>query len=216
MENKKIELSIEEARYMYKSNDENIRNIALRAYSEEQLSFDFTKIKTFEDACKALGLDYKKCLGKANQLANDSKASAAMYKLNIIRKALNLGQDLHLAKTPKGSFLRFPCNPFITNDSDCYEDELSSGKMEIIGKFRCGGEEYNVLGGGVGSTGSASLGSFNFSVGVGYAIVTIGFLGCVSKEIAEHLGKYFGMLITEAKYGDMIEDFEIIESKYKN
>lgn len=45
MENKKIELSIEEARYMYKSNDENIRNIALRAYSEEQLSFDFSGIK---------------------------------------------------------------------------------------------------------------------------------------------------------------------------
>ena len=30
MENKKIELSIEEARYMYDSNDEVIRNIALR------------------------------------------------------------------------------------------------------------------------------------------------------------------------------------------
>lgn len=29
------------------------------------------------------------------------------------------------------------------------------------------------------------------------------------KEIAQHLGKYFGMLITEAKYGDMV-DFEII------
>lgn len=36
-----------------------------------------------------------------------------------------------------------------------------------------------------------------------------GFLGCASKEIAEHFGKYFGMLITEAKYGDMV-DFEII------
>lgn len=216
MENKSISLSIDEAKYMYDSNDEVIRNIALKVYSKEQFSFDFTKIKTFEDACKALGLDYKKCLFKADTIANDSKASAAMYKLNLVRNALNVGQDLHFAENPKGSFLRFPFNPFITNDSDCYEDELSSGKMEIIGKFRCGGEEYNVLGGGVGSTGSASLGSFNFSVGVGYAIVTIGFLGCVSKEIAEHLGKYFGMLITEAKYGDMIEDFEIIESKYKN
>lgn len=41
----------------------------------------------------------------------------------------------------------------------------------------------------------------------------IEFLGCASEEIAEHLGKYFGMLITEAKYGDMV-DFEIIEDKY--
>ena len=45
MENKKLSLSIEEARYMYKSNDEVIRNIALRAYSEDELSFDFSGIK---------------------------------------------------------------------------------------------------------------------------------------------------------------------------
>lgn len=218
MENKKLSLSIEEARHLYNSNDEVMKDIALRAYSKEQLSFDFTKIKTFEDACKALGLDYKNCLFKADAIANDSKASAAMYKLNIIRKVLNFGQDLHFAENPKGSFLRFPFNPFITNDSDCYEDELSSGKMEIIGKFRCGGEEYNVLGGQTYNSGDVDFdfGCFNFSVGVRYALVTIGFLGCVSKEIAEYLGKYFGMLITEAKYGDIIEDFEIIESKYKN
>lgn len=38
-----------------------------------------------------------------------------------------------------------------------------------------------------------------------------GFLGCASEEIAKHLSKYFGMLITEAKFGDII-DFEIIEN----
>ena len=43
---------------------------------------------------------------------------------------------------------------------------------------------------------------------------SFGFLGCASKEIAQHFGKYFGMLITEAKYADMI-DFEIIENKYQ-
>ena len=29
------------------------------------------------------------------------------------------------------------------------------------------------------------------------------------KEIAQHFGKYFGMLITEAKYADMV-NFEIL------
>ena len=216
MENKSISLSIDEAKYMYDSNDEVIRNIALKAYSKEQLSFDFTKIKTFEDACKALGLDYKKCLGKANQLANDSKASAAMYKLNIVRKALNFGQDLRLTKNPEDSYIYYPCNPFITNDSDCYKNELDSGEMEVIGKIKSEGEEYNVLGGDATFGGYAGLGFFYYFDGVGHADADIGFLGCVNKEIAEHLGKYFGMLITEAKYGDMIEDFEIIESKYKN
>ena len=32
--------------------------------------------------------------------------------------------------------------------------------------------------------------------------------------LSRHFGKYFGMLITEAKYADMI-DFEIIENKYQ-
>lgn len=44
---------------------------------------------------------------------------------------------------------------------------------------------------------------------MGAAHANIGFLGCANEEIAQHLGKYFGMLITEAKYGDMV-DFEII------
>lgn len=37
MENKSIGLSIDEAKYMYDRNDEVIRNIALKAYSKEQL-----------------------------------------------------------------------------------------------------------------------------------------------------------------------------------
>ena len=215
MENKKIELSIEEARYMYKSNDENIRNIALRAYSEDELSFDFSGIKTFEDACKALGLDYKKCLGKANQLANDSKASAAMYKLNIIRKALNFGQDLQLARNPRNSYIYYPYNPFVTESSTYYASNLNSGKMEIIGKIRSEGTLYDVLGGYADYGDSDGLGYFGSSNGVGGACANVGFLGCASKEIAQHFCKYFGMLITEAKYGDLA-DFEIIESKYKN
>ena len=59
---------------------------------------------------------------------------------------------------------------------------------------------------------SAGLGSFGSYYGVGDD-ASIGFLGCANKEIAQHFGKYFGMLITEAKYGDL-SDFEIIESKY--
>ena len=45
---------------------------------------------------------------------------------------------------------------------------------------------------------------------VGYTAAVIGFLGCASREI----GKYFGMLITTAKYADIIKDFEVVESKY--
>lgn len=211
MENKSISLSIDEAKYMYDSNDEVIRNIALKAYSKEQLSFDFTKIKTFEDACKVLGLDYHKCLFKADAIANDSKAAAAMYKLNIVRKALNVGHDLHLVKNPKNSHIYYPNNFFITKveGSYHYKDELNSGIMKIMGEIRAEGISYYVLNGIAHFDSNDGLGSFRYSTATGYASADIGFLGCASKEIAEHFGKYFGMLITEAKYGDLV-DFEII------
>lgn len=57
------------------------------------------------------------------------------------------------------------------------------------------------------------VGSFNGNVVRSYA--DVGFLGCATKEIADHFGKYFGMLINEAMYGDLL-DFEIVENKYQN
>ena len=85
--------------------------------------------------------------------------------------------------------------------------------MEVIGKIKSEGEEYNVLSGSADAGGGAGLGGFNSNIGVGTAYADIGFLGCVTKEIAKHFVKYFGMLITEAKYGDMV-DFEIIEAAH--
>ena len=86
--------------------------------------------------------------------------------------------------------------------------------MEVIGKIKSEGEEYNVLGGYAVLSVNAGLGRFYSVSGVGSANATIGFLGCANREIAQHLGKYFGIFITEAKYGDII-DFEVIEEKYK-
>ena len=139
-----------------------------------------------------------------------SKASAAMTKLNIIRKALNLGQDLHLTKDPEDSYIYYPYNPFVTKSSTYYKSDVNSCRMEVIGKIKSEGEEYNVLG-GYADHGGAGLGYFHSNDGVGDANADIGFLGCANEKIAQHFGKYFGMLITEAKYGDMV-DFEIIEA----
>lgn len=211
MENKKLSLSIEEARHLYNSNDEVMKDIALRAYSEDELSFDFSDIKTFEDACMVLGLDYKKCLCKANGLATGSNASSALYKLNIIRKALNFGHVLHFTKNPKLSNIYYPYNPIISNDCDYFNYEISSGEVEIIGKIRCDGEEYKVLGGYAHNSILDGFGRFESTSGVADADTGIALFGCASKEIAQHFGKYFGLLITQAKFGDIIEDFEIIE-----
>lgn len=76
------------------------------------------------------------------------------------------------------------------------------------------GEEYDVLNSNFACSGISGLGCFCPSIGVGYTDANFGLLGCVSEEIAVYFGKHFGMLITEAKYGDTI-DFEIISDHYQ-
>ena len=212
MEERNVTVTLDKAKEWFNSGNATLREIALQAFSEEELTtFDFTKIKTFEDALTALG--YKESTkvyirNTINDISMYSRASAAMTKLNIIKKALNLGKDLRLTKDTEGSYIYYPYNPFITKSSTYCNSEINSGEMEVIGKIKSEGEEYNVLG-GFATAGGAGLGGFCSDYGVGGAYAAFGFLGCANKEIAEHFGKYFGMLITEAKYGDMV-DFEII------
>lgn len=206
---KKIDISLDEAKEWFNSGNATLKEIALKAFSKDELIYNFKDITTFKKACEVLGLNYDDMFYITKNIATISKSSAAMFKLNIIRKALNLGQDLHLTKDPENSYIYYPYNPFVTKSSTHYKSDINSGKVEIIGKFKCEGEEYNVLGGGAGDGSDAGLGCFGYYNGVGVARADIGLLGCANKEIAKHLGKYFGMLITEAKYGDMV-NFEII------
>lgn len=214
MEERNITINIDEARKWFYSGSKALKEIALQAFNRYELMYDFTGITTFMDACDKLGLNYNDTLNIACGIAKVSKASAAAFKLDIVRRALNFGQDLYLTEDPEYSYIHYPINPFIIKGSNHYNDEINSGKMEIIGKIKTEDKEYNVLGGGVGFTGSAGLGSFTYDDGVGSANGNFGFLGCANKEIAKHFGKYFGMLITEAKYAGIIKDFEILETKY--
>lgn len=209
MKERNVTVTLEKAKEWFNSGNATLKEIALQAFSKEELTaFDFTRIKTFEDACNTLSIDCKTANYLVRVMAGISKASVAMFKLNIIRRALNLGQDLHLTKD---SPLYYPYNPFAPKSSDYYKSELNSGRVKVIGKIKSEGEEYNVLGGDTCCIGGVvGLGNFVSSDSVGSADAGVGFLGCASQEIAQHFGKYFGKLITEAKYADMV-DFEIIE-----
>ena len=209
-----VKLSIDDAIEMYHSGNEKFKKIALDAFGEIKLNYNFRLVKTLEDACNALDLNYICVVKEADSIANFSKSSAAMFKLNIVRKALNLGQDLHFVKDPENSEIYYPYVPFVIEDSTYYDDELKSGIMEIIGKIKVEGKEYNILGGKTSTIEYYGLGNFFCYGNVGKADANFAFLGCASKEIAKHLGKYFGMLITEAKYGDL-DGFEIIEDLTK-
>ena len=212
MEERNITITIDKAKEWYHSGNNALKEVALQAFDENKLITNFKNITTFRKACDALNINYNTVSIIINRIIKFSKASTAMFKLNIIRKALNLGQDLHLTKYPKDSYIYYPYNPFVTKSSTYCKSEINSGKMEVIGKIKSEGEEYNILD-GYAFVGGVGLGIFHSGYGVGRAYADVGFLGCANKEIAQHLGKYFGMLITEAKYGDM-EDFKIIEAAH--
>ena len=212
-----ITITLEKAIEWYNSDNNTLKEIALQAFSKEELTtFDFTKIKTFEDALTALeysesNKEYIK--NTINDISMYSRASAAICKLNIIRKALNLGKDLNLTKNSGNLNIYYPHNPFMTENSTNFEKQINLGEMEIIGKIKSEGILYNVLSSFICGRGTKGLGCFYYPNGVGTASDDFGFLGCATKEIVKHFSKYFGMLITEAKYGDMV-DFEIIEAAH--
>lgn len=207
METRNISLTLNEAREWYNSNI-ILRDIALKAFTKEELEFSFKDIKSLKEACEALKLNYYIMQSHATGIAQYSRASAAMFKLNIVRKALNLDKSLHLTNCSE-SAIYHPYTPFVTESSTYYKRSLDSGEMEVIGKIKYKGTLYNVLGGYTLYDGCNGLGGFSPGKGIGFAISDTAFLGCASKEIAEHFGKYFGMLIIEAKFGDL-PDFKII------
>lgn len=209
MKERNVTVTLEKAKEWLNSGNATLKEIALQAFREEELTWHYSQIKTLEDACKALGLNYDIISIVTKDVATFSRASAAMFKLNIIRKALNLGQDLHLTKDPESSRIYYPYNPFATEGSTLFMDELNSGEIEVIGKIKNEGTLYNVFSGDPSYSYYVGLGDFISEVGGASANTCIGFLGCASQEIAQHFGEYFGMLITEAKYADMI-DFEML------
>lgn len=211
----KIDVTIDEARKLYDSDNKILKDLALKVFSEGELNKStYSEIKTFEDAVNVLNLDIDDVYITINRLEKISKASAAMFKLNIIKNALNLNYELHLTRGQKRSYIYCPYNPFITKSSTYYNGKINSGEMEIIGKFKNKSEEYYVLYGG-STEYDAGLGFYYPCTGIGHADIDLSIIGCATEKIANHLGKYFGMLITKAKYGNIL-DFEIIEDKYGN
>lgn len=211
-----ITVTLEKAKEWYNSDNATLKEVALQAFSEEELNvFNYTKVKTFKDAllciCKLNSCEYNSIVETVNRLRVTSKASAAMFMLNIVRKVLNTGYNMHLTKNVEGQNCTwYPYFRFVTKSSTYYDDELKSGEYKKLGEITSEGVTYDVLSGNAFNGGAAGLGDFRSDSGVGVAYADIGFLGCATEEIAKHFGEHFGMLIMEAMYGDMV-DFKRVE-----
>lgn len=205
MESRNITLTLDKAQEFYNSGNTALREIALQAFTEDELQGkDFKKFKSWKDIEDDLadrGVNFyrdTKCL---------TKGQIALLKLNHIRKILNNDQKMSLTK----GAIYYPYIRFTTKASKYYKDELKSGSLVKVGTIEqsCG-DLYYVLGGDTNSSGSAGLGCFYSNPGVGTFTACFGFLGCVSQEIAEHMSRYFAKEIFDAMYGDFV-DYKWVE-----
>ena len=89
MKARNITVTLDKAKEWFSSGNATLKEIALQAFSKDELVCNFKDITTFKKACEALGLNYDIISIVTKDVATFSRASAAMFKLNIIRKALN-------------------------------------------------------------------------------------------------------------------------------
>ena len=204
METRNVTLTLEKAKEFYNSGNAALKEIALQAYTEEELTTPkFTDIMTFGDAVKALGLynsDVQEDLEKFDNYkfeGNASKHLKAIYKLDIIRKALN-GTDWKPSLV-KGK-VYYPFVEFYLANK--VKEATNSNGWKLGPSFMADGEKYTLVDGGYYCVGAPGVG--NFLEGDGHANANAGLLGCKSEEIARHMSRYFMKEIFEAVYAQHI------------
>lgn len=202
METRNVTLTLEKAKEFYNSGSADLREVALQAYTKDELEIpEWKNIKTFEDACAAIGLRNLP-MYKANAYeVGIGKHLVAIYKLDIICKALNKDWKPSLVKGE----VFYPLVRFYP-DSREMRRELTSHGWKIGKSFITDGKKYVLTGGDYCS--SNYLGLTGFSTGSGMVIPDMGLLGCKSREIAEHMSSYFSKEIFEATYAHHADTYQ--------
>jgi hypothetical protein len=201
MEKRTVEITIDTAKDWYRSNIECLKTLALQAFTEKELEEkEFEKIKSFEDALEKLGIsigDNKVYIDTLEEYPN-SEHLIAIYKLDIIRKALN-GEDFKPSHNNK--IIYYPGIAYYTDyesaqlDITKNADHRMAGTMVIIKGNSS--YKYYIIGGGWSCRDNIMAYEDNNSLGK-YDIPTSSC--CKSKEIAMHMSRYFMKEIFAALY----------------
>lgn len=195
METRNISLTIEKAKEFYNSGNTALMEVALMAFTKEELTIpEWQNIKTFEDAVKALGMKLDNVLCDISYMKEDvegkfGKHLIAIYKMDIICKALNGNWKPSLVQ----GGVYYPYVRFYPAGQKARE-AASKNKTWTLGEsFIADGQKYTL----VASVGGCSYGGLTL---FGDVRPTLGLLGCKSREIAEHMSRYFSKEIFEATY----------------
>lgn len=200
METRNVTLTLEKAKEFYNSGNAALKEIALQAFTQEELTTPkYTDIKTFKDAVKALGMDRDNVLYNISHIkavgGKLGKHLIAIYKLDIIRKALN-GADWK-PKITEGN-IYYGWVRFYEKSKDVPSDK------KIIGSFYADGQKYLLVGGFGSFAPYSSLSGFYSGFGYGDSYPNLGLLCCKSAEIAQYMGEQFGKIIFDACYAQHI------------
>ena len=204
METRNVTLTLQKAKEFYNSGNAALEEIALQAFTKEELTTKYTDIKTFEGACKYLGLNmdfvnFDLCTMENIEGGLDYHLTA-IYKMNIIRKALHGDWKPSLVKGKVFyPFVRFyPANTV--------KDTANSNGWKLGPSFIFDGEKYTLVGGGCCGWSAYGVGNFIGCHGVVSANASL--LGCKSTEIAQHMSRYFMKEIFESVYTQHIGMYE--------
>lgn len=206
METRNVTLTLEKAKEFYNSGNEALKEVALQAFTKEELTAPkYTDIKTFEDAVQALGMDMSDVEYNLSNL-RDLKGGlgahlTAIYKLDIIRKALN-GADWK-PKIAEGD-IYYNWVRFYKKSSNVPSDK------RIIGNFIADGQKYLLVGSFGDYVSYDGLGNFASRYGSGSSGAHLGLLCCKNAEIAQYMSEQFGKIIFDACYAQHIGAYEWI------
>ena len=205
METRNVTLTLEKAKEFYNSGNAALKEIALQAFTKEELTIPkFKNIKTFEDALHALGM-YR----VFNQYPSNIRWMAyfnhidAISKIDIIRKALNGDWKPSLIKK---DIVYYPLVRFYPANKA--KDVANSNGGKLGPSFIADGEKYTLVGGGSSYYSCDYYGVGYFCGGDGRVNAYAGLLGCKSEEIAQHMSRYFMKEIFEAVYAQHIGMYE--------
>lgn len=196
MEKRIIKISIETARDWYRGSNDSLKTLALQAFKEDELKPSYQNIKTLTDVKRVLNISDSNWNNINNIPVTEAKYSALIA---LIRKALHIGVNTSLWT---GNYY-YPYFYIGKSENVKKYTSYNCKNIEVIEKFPTGETSLSV-GGGVAHGSHAGLTRFYGCFSVSCASAFVGALGCISKEIAEHFGKYFGHYILKSWYGDKI------------
>lgn len=208
MEERNVKISLDTAKEWYNGDNESLKQVALQAFTEEELTEEHWKrITSFEGAYLYL----KENKVNENLIRSYDSLPIALrnsyintvLKYQIVVAALTNNEERHLTTGDRWFPVVQFCRP---------QDRKNCWGNVYIGTIKSEGKIYDVVGGTAYYGGYAGLGSLSSLGGVSLSRSFIGFRSVsASREIAEHISKYFGKLLFTVHYGGTNCDWKWIK-----